>query len=195
MTQAVKFEEGIGPVEGSVMRRAVFLDRDGVINQAVIRDGKPYPPADATELVIAPGTAEHLRRLKSGSFLLIVVTNQPDIARGTQGVEVCSQIHERLRAELPLDDIFICPHDDRDQCDCRKPLPGLILRASRRYDIDLGASYLIGDRWRDIDAAAAAGVTAVLIDRGYRERGPSQEPALRVGTLEGAVEWILGAAG
>lgn len=183
---------GIGPVEAPRLQRAVFLDRDGVINQAIVRNGKPYPPSNLQELVIEPGAADDLGRLRERGFLLIVVTNQPDIARGTQASEFASQIHAHLGTRLPIDDFFVCPHDDKDKCDCRKPLPGLILKASQQYHIELKSSYLIGDRWRDIDAAAAAGVTSLLIDRGYQERGPLHEPSIRVASLAEAVDWILG---
>src|ERR1700704_4805749 len=107
------------------LRRAVFLDRDGVLNEAVVRDGKPYPPATPAELQIIPGTAEALLRLKEKEFLLFVVTNQPDVARGSQTREAVEEMGRRLRAELPLDDVLTCYHDDQDGCDCRKPRPGL----------------------------------------------------------------------
>jgi D-glycero-D-manno-heptose 1,7-bisphosphate phosphatase len=92
---------------------------------------------------------------------------------------------------LPLDDFLVCPHDDKDGCDCRKPLPGLLLQAAQRHGIDLAASFLIGDRWRDIDAGHAAGCRSALLDFGYRERGPSKAPDARVGSLTAAVDWIL----
>jgi len=105
------------------------------------------------------------------------------------------EIGRRLRAELPLDDVFVCFHDDQDGCACRKPLPGLVMRAAQRYDIDLGGSFLIGDRWRDIDAGAGAGCKTIWIDRGYAERPPSSAPDARVHSLSEAVDWILSATG
>ena len=173
------------------LRQAVFLDRDGVLNEPVVRDGKPYPPASAAEVQITPSTAGALARLKEREFLLLVVTNQPDVARGTQKRETVEEIGRRLRAELPLDDVFTCFHDDQDACDCRKPRPGLLLRAASQYGIDLRRSYLAGDRWRDIDAGANAGCRTIWIDRGYAERPPSSVPDARVGSLPEAVDWIL----
>src|SRR5436309_204613 len=173
------------------LRQAVFLDRDGVLNEPVVRNGKPYPPASAAELQIIPNTADALARLKEREFLLLVVTNQPDVARGTQKREVVEEIGRRLRAELPLDDVLTCFHDDEDACDCRKPRPGLLLRAASQYRIDLTRSYLAGDRWRDIDAGANAGCRTIWIDRGYDERPPSSIPDARVGSLPEAVDWIL----
>jgi D-glycero-D-manno-heptose 1,7-bisphosphate phosphatase len=173
------------------MKRAVFLDRDGVINEVVVRDGKPYPPADAESMRIAAGTADALWRLKERGYLLVVVTNQPDVARDRQTREVVEQMHRRLRSELPLDEVLTCYHDDTDDCECRKPRPGLIKRAAQQNGIDLRQSFLIGDRWRDIDAGANAGCKTILIDRGYAERSPASIPDARVGSLPDAVDWIL----
>ena len=172
-------------------RRAVFLDRDGVLNRAIVRDGKPYPPASLGELEIVEDAAGSLRRLKNLGFLLLVVTNQPDVARGTQTLDTIHAMHAAMRESLPLDDFLICPHDDRDGCRCRKPLPGLLLEAQARYGIDLGRSFLVGDRWRDMDAGHAAGCRTVFIDQNYRERGPSFPPDARVASLPDAVDWIV----
>jgi D-glycero-D-manno-heptose 1,7-bisphosphate phosphatase len=178
---------GIGALTG----RAVFLDRDGVVNRAILRDGKPYSPARVEELEIPPGTSEALGRLKELGFRLLVVTNQPEVARGRQSLEALAAIHAALRRSLPLlDDVLVCIHDDGDSCACRKPRPGLILDAARRYDLDPAASYLIGDRWRDIEAGQAAGCTTIWIDYGYQERGPAKPPAAHVRSLEEAVDWI-----
>jgi D-glycero-D-manno-heptose 1,7-bisphosphate phosphatase len=171
--------------------RAVFLDRDGVLNRAIVRDGKPYPPASLAELQIVEDAPASLTRLKNLGFLLLVVTNQPDVARGTQTMDTVRALHQAMRQTLPLDDFLICPHDDRDACRCRKPLPGLLLEAQARYGIDLGRSFMIGDRWRDIDAGHAAGVRTVHLDQHYRERGPSCPPDASAVSLEDAVHWIV----
>jgi D-glycero-D-manno-heptose 1,7-bisphosphate phosphatase len=171
--------------------RAVFLDRDGVLNRAIVRDGKPYPPASVAELEIVDDAASSLARLKNLGFLLLVVTNQPDVARGTQTLDAIQDLHEVMRQTLPLDDFLICPHDDRDGCRCRKPLPGLFLEAETRYGIDLGRSFMIGDRWRDIDAGRAAGCRTVYLDQNYRERGPSYPPDVTAVSLSDAVDWIV----
>jgi D-glycero-D-manno-heptose 1,7-bisphosphate phosphatase len=172
-------------------KRAVFLDRDGVINQAIIRDGKPHPPSGVDELKIVVGAVDALRDLKQAGFLLIVVTNQPDIARGTQSRVALDAIHKALSEALPLDDFFVCPHDDSNQCDCRKPLPGLLLRAAEKYDVDMSRSFMIGDRWRDVDAGASAGCATVWIDYVYRERLPATEPSATVDSIRAAADWIL----
>src|SRR5690606_28851561 len=100
------------------------------------------------------------------------------------------KIHQKMLAELPLDDFFPCYHDG-DGCDCRKPKPGLIFQGQKKYDVELSQSYMIGDRWRDIDAGHAAGLPSILLDYQYKERGPSLEPELRVKKLNEAVDWIL----
>jgi D-sedoheptulose 7-phosphate isomerase len=180
--------ESLGP---AVERRAIFLDRDGVLNEAIVRNGKPYPPAQAAELKIPDGTAAALKKLKQRDFLLLVVSNQPDVARGTQQREVVEEMTRRLRAELPLDDVLTCYHDDQDNCDCRKPRPGLMLDAAKKYGLNLGRSYMVGDRWRDIDAGAGAGCKTIWIDRKYAEQPPTAKPDARVTSLAEAVEWIL----
>ena len=170
--------------------RAVFLDRDGVLNQPVVRDGKPYPPASLDELRIVEGAAEGLQRLKESGLLLLVVTNQPDVARGTQSRETVDLLHRAMGDVLPIDEFLVCDHDDADACRCRKPAPGLLLEAEARLGVDLRRSFLIGDRWRDIDAGAACGCRTVLIDFGYRERGPAYPPDARVASLGEAIQWI-----
>jgi D-glycero-D-manno-heptose 1,7-bisphosphate phosphatase len=172
--------------------RAVFLDRDGVLNTAIVRGGKPYPPASVSELEISAGAPECLRRLKEAGYLLIVVTNQPDLARGTQTREAVAEIHAVLRSALPLDAIYVCDHDDAAGCQCRKPRPGMLLAAAKDFGIDLTSSFMIGDRWRDVEAGARAGCRSIFLDFGYAERGPETAPAITVGSLSDAVEWILG---
>ena len=173
------------------MRRAVFLDRDGVLNEASVREGKPYPPAHVSEVVLAPGVEAALDRLRGAGFLLIVVTNQPDVRRGSTSRETVEQIHEHLRARLPIDGIYVCYHDDRDACACRKPKPGLLLDAARDHEIDLARSYMIGDRWRDVAAGHAAGCRTVLIDYGYNEVISNITPDIRVRSVSEAADSIL----
>jgi transaldolase len=176
--------------DGGVVRGAVFLDRDGVLNEPLVRNGRPHPPADAEALVLCPGAAGALAALRGAGFTLIVVSNQPDIARGTTSRATVDAINDRLRAELPLDDVLICPHDDTDGCDCRKPKPGLLRQGARLHEVDLARSYLVGDRWRDIEAGAAAGCTTVFVDRGYTERQPVA-PDARVASIVEAARWII----
>jgi D-glycero-D-manno-heptose 1,7-bisphosphate phosphatase len=173
------------------LRRAVFLDRDGVLNEPVLRDGRPYPPSGLDELIMVPDAGASLARLKRRGFLLLVVTNQPDVRRGTSTQAEVEKINRYLAENLPLDDFFTCYHDDSDHCDCRKPLPGLFTKAAAKHGVDLASSYMIGDRWRDIDAGSAAGCRTVLIDRHYNERKPDTKPDRVVESLAQACDWIL----
>jgi len=172
------------------VRRAVFLDRDGVVNRSIVRDGKPYPPNSVGEMEILAGVPDALTSLRKAGFLNIVVTNQPDIATGKQKAEVVEAMHQRLRNELALDDIKVCRHRDADGCDCRKPKPGMLLQAAREFDIDLERSFMVGDRWRDVAAGQAAGCISFFIDYGYREKRP-KPPYAEVKSLAGAGSRIL----
>lgn len=168
----------------------MFLDRDGVLVRAFVRDDIPRPPASVDELELLPGVEDACAALRAGGFLLICVTNQPDIARGTATADEVDAINDRVRDLLDLDDVLTCPHDDIDDCDCRKPRPGLLLGAAARHDVDLGASVMVGDRWRDIEAGRAAGCRTVFVRHGYAERQP-EDPDLVTDSLGAAVSWIL----
>lgn len=174
----------------TLTQRAVFLDRDGVINRAIVRQGKPYPPAGLDELEILPGVPEALAQLREAGFRLIVVTNQPDVARGTKKQQDVDALHDALRRQLPLDEFRVCCHDDADHCACRKPAPGLLLSAAQEHHLDLSASYMVGDRWRDVEAGRRAGCSTVFIDYGYVEPLHSL-PDARVTCLAEATGWIL----
>jgi D-glycero-D-manno-heptose 1,7-bisphosphate phosphatase len=152
--------------------RAVFLDRDGVINANLVRGGRPVAPTSLSEFHILPGTQDALFKLKSAGFEVIVVTNQPDVATGHTSKASVEAMHAQLRRELSIDDIKVCYHVDLDNCTCRKPKPGLILAAAAERNIDLATSYMIGDRWRDVGAGKAAGCLTIFVDYGYVQDGP-----------------------
>ncbi|MFO1488345.1 MAG: HAD family hydrolase [Verrucomicrobiota bacterium] len=173
-------------------RRAVFLDRDGVINRALTRDNKPYPPSSIAEFQILPGVAEACARLKAAGFLLVVATNQPDVGRGTMRQEVVEEIHDFMRRELPIDRVEVCFHPGKgaSDCDCRKPKPGMLLRAAKELNLDLKQSWMVGDRWRDIDCGHAAGCRTVLVEYDYDE-ALRQAPDFRVRSLLEAATVIL----
>jgi D-glycero-D-manno-heptose 1,7-bisphosphate phosphatase len=163
-------------------RAAVFLDRDGVINRPMLIEGRPHPPATLAALEVLPGVSPALQLLKSCGYSLIVVTNQPDVARGRGCRSTIDRMHERLRQWLPLDAILACFHDDADGCECRKPRPGLLLRAAEDLELDLARSFMVGDRWRDMEAGRRAGCGTFFVDRGYDEAAPSAFD-YRVGSL------------
>ena len=169
---------------------AVFLDRDGVLNEVVVRNGKPYPPRDLSELVIAYGARTALQDLKRAGFLLIVVTNQPDVARGKVDRADVYKINALLASNLPLDRVEVCEHDDRERCDCRKPKPGMLLRAQEELGLELANSFMVGDRWRDVEAGRRAGCRTILIGDGYGESFPSA-PTIKLTSLLEAASWIL----
>ena len=160
-----------GGIPEAELRRAVFLDRDGVINRAIEREGKPYPPTTLAEFVIFPEVPSACERLKNAGFLLIVATNQPDVGRGTLAKGVVEDIHLHMIADLPIDRVEVCFHAGKgaSDCDCRKPKPGMLLHAASEMNIDLSRSWMVGDRWRDIDCGHAASCKTVFIDRGYSE--------------------------
>jgi D-glycero-D-manno-heptose 1,7-bisphosphate phosphatase len=185
---------GIGALSGQQaagLRRAVFLDRDGVLNGVTVRNGKPYPPRSLAELEILPGVNAGLRLLRQAGFLLIGATNQPDVVRGLAQRETVEAMNARLLAELELDEIRTCWHDDADGCACRKPKPGMLLDAARERQIDLVSSYMLGDRWRDIEAGQAAGCRTVWLRAPYAERGPSSPADFVADRFEPAVRWVL----
>jgi D-glycero-D-manno-heptose 1,7-bisphosphate phosphatase len=170
-------------------RPAVFLDRDGVLNEAFVRDGVPTPPRSVDEFRILPDAAAACSNLKRAGFVLVVVTNQPDVARGTLAAAEVDRIHDRLRRRVPLDEICVCVHDDADGCACRKPRPGMLLDAAERLNLDLARSACVGDRWRDVEAARRAGVKAVYVDRHYGEAEPAGAD-VAVASLAEAAAWI-----
>jgi transaldolase len=172
------------------VRKAVFLDRDGVLNANCERNGRPVAPTTIEEFRLLPGVEEAARRLKAAGFLLIVVTNQPDIATGRTPRATLEAMHALLRERLPLDDIRVCPHTDADACACRKPKPGMMLDAAARWDIDLGASYLVGDRWRDVEAGRAAGCLTGYLDWGYEQDKPVRADMV-VSSLSMAADLIV----
>ena len=168
----------------------MFLDRDGVLNRAVVREGRPYPPASAANVEIPEGARAALEALRAAGFVLIVVSNQPDVARGATTRAEVEAINAVLHRSLPLDRFIMCYHDGKDRCACRKPLPGMLRDGAREFDVDLAASYMIGDRWRDVEAGAAAGCVTVFLDFGYDERQPVAVD-YRVNSLADAARVIL----
>jgi D-glycero-D-manno-heptose 1,7-bisphosphate phosphatase len=155
-----------------VRRRAIFLDRDGVLNRAVVRAGKPYPPADVAQTEILPGVAEALAQLRAVGFVLIVVSNQPDVARGTTARATVEAINAYLGSLLPVDRFIMC-YEDGENAFCKKPNPGMLLAGAQEFNVDLSQSFMIGDRWRDVEAGIAAGCRTVFINCGYAEKQPT----------------------
>jgi D-glycero-D-manno-heptose 1,7-bisphosphate phosphatase len=173
------------------MNKAVFLDRDGVINKAKILHGVPSPPSKLQELIILEGVPEAIKLLRGSGYIVVVVTNQPDVARGKVERDKVESINLEISKRTGVRNFYTCFHDDADNCFCRKPKPGLLIEAARDYGLDLKSSFMIGDRWRDVSAGQAVGCTCFFIDYGYSEKSPTM-PFKRVFSLLEAVHLILG---
>lgn len=174
----------------SVPRPAVFLDRDGVLNSAEVVDGTPMSPRSIDEVTILPGVDDACRQLRDSGLVLVMVTNQPDISRGLMARDVVDGINEHIRQRLSIDSVAMCPHDDVDQCACRKPLPGMIVNSADELNLDLSRSVMVGDRWKDVAAGKAAGVATVFVDHRYGETEKADADHVVGGLLE-AVPFIL----
>lgn len=170
------------------MNKAVFLDRDGVINKAIIKDGKVYSPRYFSEFEFVENVTKQIKKLKDAGYLVVVVTNQPDIVRGSMDISELKKMTKSIRECLAIDEILVCMHDDIDNCTCRKPKPGMLFDAAKRHNIDLNRSFLIGDGWKDMEAAINAGCKGILIDNCYNN---PIDCSRRVKDLAGAVDIIL----
>lgn len=178
-------------MSGRTTKRAVFLDRDGVINASVVREGKPYPPGKVEDFRLLPGVVEACTALHDAGFVLVVATNQPDVGRGDQAQETVEAMHRLMREQLPIDQVEVCYDPGGKQFSAfRKPEPGMLLKAAKELDIDLAQSFMVGDRWRDIDCGYAAGCKTIFIDYGYDE-ALKQQPDYRAADLLGAAKLIL----
>jgi D-glycero-D-manno-heptose 1,7-bisphosphate phosphatase len=178
----------------NAIRQVVFLDRDGVLNRAFPEEGTTRPPLNIDELELLPEVPEAMGRLRAAGFALVVVTNQPDVARGRQSRGVVEAINQKLSQQLPLLDAFTCYHDSPDGCECRKPKPGLLFAAASKWNLDLQRGFMIGDRWSDVVAAQSAGCRGVLIDTPFSQAHRCS-PDYRTKKIAEAVDWILLTAG
>lgn len=172
-------------------KAAIFLDRDGVINRNIVRDGRPFAPTSVEEFILLPGVPEAVTALRAAGYLIIVVTNQPDIATGKQTWATVDLMHKRMRQMVPVDDIEVCGHVEQDHCACRKPKPGMLFNAAAKHDIVFDKSWMIGDRWRDMEAGRAAGCRTVFVDYNYPADPRPDRPDIVVGSLSEAVPLLL----
>jgi D-glycero-D-manno-heptose 1,7-bisphosphate phosphatase len=172
------------------LRRAVFIDRDGVVNRNVVRDGKLCAPRTLREFRLQPGVKQAITELRKAGFATVIVTNQPDIGDGFVGPEIVAQMHDRLHQALALDAIEMCPHSQNAGCPCRKPKPGMLTSAASRLAIDLSSSFMIGDRWSDIAAGRSAGCYTILVRRGPGDHQPTKPDAV-VASMRAAIRKIL----
>lgn len=173
------------------LQPAVFLDRDGVVNQSIIRDHKPLSPKSLKDLVVIDGVKEAIALLHEHGFTTVVITNQPDVARGNLTSEMLAEMHRSIARQTGLQYFYICIHDDKDRCECRKPNAGLITKAAKDLNLDIANSFLIGDRWKDIEAGQRAGCQCFFIDNSYSEQRPTP-PFHKVTSLLEAAVFITG---
>lgn len=166
------------------MKTAFFLDRDGVLNRANVRDGKPYAPTQFDQFQILPGVIEAVATIRQRGHLAIVVTNQPDVGNGLVSRSVVEQMHQLVRNSLDVSEIFVCYHPQTAGCECRKPRPGMLLEAASRFDIDLSRSVMVGDRRSDIAAGDAVGCMTVFIEAHYKEPRPKAPNLTALSLLE-----------
>lgn len=173
------------------LKTAIFLDRDGVINKSIIKNNLPYSPKQKNNFVIIDGVKEAISIFNSLNFIPVVITNQPDVSRGIMTKKMVDWQHSRLYEVLGIENYFTCYHDDSDFCECRKPKAGLIKEASKKLNIDIKKSFLVGDRWKDIKAGQNAGCSCFFIDYQYNEKEP-EPPFQRVNSLLEAARIISG---
>jgi D-glycero-D-manno-heptose 1,7-bisphosphate phosphatase len=169
------------------MKRAVFIERDTLLNLAH-QGGQQKTPTTLEEFILNDSALHALQRLKAAGFLLIVTTNQPEISRGTLSRREMDRMHEVLSATLPIDDIMVCPHDEEDDCPCRKPRAGLFHEAAFKHHLALGQSFVISHRWQDAEAARLVGSTSLLIESPWLGRGHRD---FMVRDLEAAADKVL----
>lgn len=170
--------------------RAVFLDRDGVLTVPEFRGGRSFAPRRLADFRVYDGASASLIALKNAGFRLVVVTNQPDVGNGLVDKPVIEEMHRRLGQQLPLDAIEVCYHGQRSGCDCRKPQPGMLLRAAARFGIDCTRSFMVGDRTSDVEAGRRAGCKTVFIDLGY-DGEHAEQPDFTVSSLGEAAKIII----
>ena len=170
--------------------KAVFIDRDGVVNKTYFRDGKSRAPSSLAEFEFLPGVSEAILNLRNAGYLLVIVTNQPDVARGLQTRDIVETMNAFVVQQLNVHDLKVCYHDDPDACLCRKPQPGMLLEAAQAWSIDLTRSFMVGDRFTDIEAGKAAGCTTILIGAGEGEKRLNPDHAVE--SLLEASRLILG---
>jgi D-glycero-D-manno-heptose 1,7-bisphosphate phosphatase len=174
-----------------VLNKAVFLDRDGVINKVILKDGIPFAPTNIEDVEILDGVISALDDLRNAQYKIIVVTNQPDVSRRKIDAKKIHEINNYIAKLTQLTNFYVCTHDDNDFCTCRKPKPGLIKSAAKDLDINLGESVLVGDRWKDISAGQEAGCKCFFINNNYREVKPKL-PYFEVKSLAEAAKIIIG---
>lgn len=157
------------------MNKAIFIDRDGVVNKSIVIDGKPHAPLNFSDFKILNGVEEALNNFKKQGFLTFIITNQPNIKlkNRTLNIVELELMHNYLLENFYVTKIYVCSHINEDNCRCRKPKIGNLLLASKEFNIDLSKSFFVGDRWQDVECAHNANIkTCFFIDYKYNEKRP-----------------------
>ena len=155
------------------MKKAIFLDRDGVINEPIFRDGninKPIAPWEIDEFKLFDNIINPLNIIKKMGYHIFIVTNQPDISKGILKISTIKKMNNIIMSKLPIDEIMFCPHLDSHRCVCRKPKPGMVNILAKKWEISLSDSFFIGDNWKDIECGKGAGCTTILLDKYYNKK-------------------------
>ena len=173
-----------------IKNKAIFFDRDGVLNAIKRINNKPFPPDNVDELELFPDVRDKLKFLKKLGFYLFLVTNQPDYKRGKQLKKNIVKINSLVKSFYQLDDTFTCWHAYDGQCECRKPKPGMIINASLKYKIYTSKSFMIGDRWKDIEAGNKAGCRSIFLDYNYDEKKPDKYD-YSTNSIQDSIDWII----
>ncbi len=172
-----------------VKKKCIFLDRDGVINRSNVKNGKPYAPLRFENFIFLPKVKKSIHQLKKLGFLVILITNQPDISKKKLKISTLDKMNDKIYRNLDVDDIFFCIHSSEDNCNCRKPKTGMLLESQKKYNINLNKSFMIGDRKKDIDSGIKAGCKTIFINRNYNEERPTRQNYTTT-SLYKAVEYI-----
>ena len=173
-----------------MVTKAIFLDRDGVLNDSILRNGKPHAPRHFSEYKLLPGVKEATQKLADAGFILLVVTNQPDIGNKLVDPAEVEKMNQFLLETLPISKIYMCPHTQSAGCTCRKPAPGMLFQGKAEFNIDMQQSYMVGDRYSDVQAGLAAKCQTIFIDYKYIET-PDFSGSIRVGSLLEACQHLL----
>ena len=153
------------------VKSAVFIERDGILNLVRIENGHPVPPLRRSDFRLNLEAIQPIRQLRLAGFKLIVTTNQPWLSHGCLSRYELERMHEQLRQAFPIDDILVCPHEEMDECPCRKPLPGMFIEAAAMWHLDISRSFVLSDKWQDAEAARRIGCISVLVRSPWTGKG------------------------
>ena len=172
------------------MKKAIFLDRDGVLSKTSLVNGKSFAPRNLRDFKLYSDSTQSVKKLKSIGFMVFVVTNQPDVGKKLISRSTLEQMHNKLKKKTHVDGIYVCVHRQDENCYCRKPNPGMILDAAKKHHIDWKKSFVVGDRASDIEAGQKANCRTIFLKKKYYENAPTKQEATFLNLRE-ATNYIL----